>query len=81
MNKKNENILLAFTEWLDKEVDGYVIFATRDGNSTLVANGDEEELIKSIAMGLARHAAVREIVFNAIERLPDILEKIRSKLN
>lgn len=69
MDKKKENTLLAFTEWLDKETDAYMVLATKEGKTTLIISGDSDELSSSLTTGVVKYPEVASIVFDTANQV------------
>ena len=69
MDKKKENTLLAFTEWLDKETDAYMVLATKEGKTTLIMSGDSDELSSSLTTGVVKYPEVASIVFDTANQV------------
>ena len=63
------------SEWLDERMDGYIIALTKDGASGLVMNGDDEDLVESLAARMVEHAELRGIVLKAVGRAMHEIEQ------
>ena len=66
MNEKQQNTMLAFSEWMDENTDGYIITYTNRGESGLVAHGDDEELATSLAAGMLKNPELRRVILKAV---------------
>ena len=66
MNEKQQNTMLAFAEWMDITVDGYIITYTNNGETGMVLKGDEDELVASLATGIMKHPELKRIVLRAM---------------
>lgn len=64
--EKSDNTILAFTELMDKNMDGYFIFFTKDDESGLIMNGDVDKVIDGLASGLIDKEAFRFIMTQAM---------------
>ena len=62
MKWDSDNTILAFTELMDKNMDGYFSFFTKDDESGLIMNGDVDKVIDGLASGLIDKEAFRFIM-------------------
>lgn len=77
MSKKKSNTMLAFSEWMDVHSDGYLIAFTNNGNSGLIMNGRQEDLVAMLASGMIDHQELRNVIE---ESLFIVIETERSRM-
>lgn len=65
-SKDFDNTVLAMSEWLDVRMDGYMMVLTKDGQSGMIMNGDDEDVIESLACGMVDHPELRAIILKAV---------------
>lgn len=68
MSKKKDfdNTVLAMSEWLDERMDGYLMLLTKDGQSGMIMNGDDDDVTEALASGMVDHEELRAIVLRAV---------------
>lgn len=65
-SKDFDNTILAMSEWLDDKMDAYLIILSKDGQSGLIKNGEDEDIVESLADGMVAHQELREIILQAV---------------
>ena len=66
MEEKDKQTVAAFSEWMDKNMEGYLMFFTKDGKSGTIMNGDVEQVIIGLASGMIEHDDMRFIISQAM---------------
>ena len=66
MNEEQQNTMLAFADWMDENVDGYIITYTNNGVTGMVLKGDEDELVDSLSTGMVKHPELKRIILKAV---------------
>lgn len=65
--KEIENTVLAMTEWLDENTDGYMALVTKGGESMCVVKSkDEKLLLQSLVTGMANEPVLKGLVARAL---------------
>lgn len=60
-----ENTIIAFSDWLDENTDGYVMIVTKNEQSMAVAKGKHDELVKALASGMLKDANLKKFIIDA----------------
>lgn len=63
--KELENTIIAFSDWLDENADGYVMIVTKNGQSMAVAKGKHDELTKTVVNGMLQDPALKKLFMDA----------------
>jgi hypothetical protein len=75
-SKDFDNTVLAMSEWLDERMDGYLLLLTKDGQSGMIMNGDDEDVAEALASGMVDYEELRAIVLRAVGMAMHILAEI-----
>lgn len=73
-SKDFDNTVLAMSEWLDERMDGYLMLLTKDGQSGMIMNGNDDNVVEALASGMEDHPELRDIVLRAISLAMESLE-------
>lgn len=73
-SKDFDNTVLAMSEWLDERMDGYLLLLTKDGQSGMIMNGNDDNVVEALASGMEDHPELRDIVLSAISLAMESLE-------
>lgn len=73
-SKDFDNTVLAMSEWLDERMDGYLLLLTKDGQSGMIMNGNDDNVVEALASGMEDHPELRDIVLSAIHLAMESLE-------
>lgn len=60
-----KSTVVAFSDWLDINSDGYIMIITRGEDSILAAKGDRDELCKSLVSGMIQDKRVKLLIQEA----------------
>lgn len=66
MDKEKAEILLAFSAWLDREMDGYLLVTTRDGKSSLISNGDNKQIKAALSTAISKYPHIKALISESL---------------
>jgi len=67
MEEKKENTILAFTEWVDKQGDKYLLLVGEEDNSIMaLKSGERDEVANYLANGMIQHEELKDIIAKAL---------------
>ena len=65
--KEIENTVLAMTDWLDENTDGYLALITKNSESMCVVKSkDEKKLLESLVSGMVCEPALKNLLEKAL---------------
>ena len=65
--KEIENTVLAMTEWLDENTDGYLVLITKDSQTMcIVKSKKEKNLLESLVSGIIKEPALKSLLRKAL---------------